>query len=210
MEIAHIARTLLSGNTVCDQAYHDWYATLEQSERIRSDVNDILVSLGFKLYRSPAGEFYKAMFDVYSDTDEQKKIRQHLQEAVDLMMPLLGFLDLIGKADGRYQYLDIGDRVELTQIDSVIQLNSVLKAELIQLSQTKFFKSSRKADTSWEQLKAVFEKLSEKGLLTSKKDKNGTYFFTGHFGYLKELYLHIQQELVGEVLDDDMEQASLI
>jgi hypothetical protein len=205
IEHGPLLERLLEGEHICAVTDEHSFHKL-QNDQLVDDLNHFLRPLNRRVAKNDDNSVY---FLAYCDLNQDA--RQHLSQqfasAVQSLLPMLEWMQMVQEAMGRDGALSAGDTIKLQDFESKVVDNQSLIQRLSQLANDKVFKStSDKADL---QIKQVFKRIKELGYLHQPHKDRLFYIVTGKIEQLIELVRFIKDEENLPIDDDIPEQESM-
>lgn len=210
MEEKNWLRRLISGEVLClvtEEKAVDWLMTNSGQEY--ADLG--LGYVGMQLASDEQQTYFYAAYDNLDDNTDAKALKSHLQYIVNLMHPLLAFLDFIAQANDDDQYADIEHIFRYSELITAIENSQPIEESLRALSSHSLFKTARSKSSLGEKLSSVLKTMEEEGFLLS--DGSGSHFtVTGKLAYYIKLFEEIVQHQSPNLLEqsDDSQQELVV
>lgn len=174
--------TLLAGEFICQVSNPKLYQQL-QDEAIRSEVNDILTALGRHLCHTDHYEVYYCAYSDLSHAQDAKRVRNQFETIRDQVAPVLSFITLQMRTEGRDAVLISNDTVRFHDLLSSIEQEQAHINDLKQLGRYELFKKIRSKTTSQERLTTVLETLEKEGYIVLTNKESSIYQVSGKVEY---------------------------
>ena len=182
MELRNILETLLAGKFICQVSNSKLYQQL-QGESIRSKVNEILTELGRRLCHTEHYEVYYCAYTDLSQAQDAKRVRNQFETIRDQIAPVLSFITLQMRSEGRDAVLISGDTVKFHDLLSSIEQEQAHLNDLKQLGRYELFKKIRSKTTSQERLITVLETLEKEGYIVLTNNESSIFQVSGKIEY---------------------------
>ncbi|MBT5230734.1 MAG: hypothetical protein HOM11_10735 [Methylococcales bacterium] len=222
MRIRRILTHLLDGQFICQTTEPTLFTAL-QSETTHDIVNTTLSTLGYELRGTlqPApeeeqeisGMAYYAAYADYDDKQDQQKILKQCQDLRDQVSPIMDFILLLMRTQGKDGVFLEGDTLRFSELLSAIENESTYQAELKTISHYPLF-NNRKVEKNHDRLNMVLTTLEKEGYITLKNKESMIYQFCGkisHFYNTISFILEHEDIPINEdgILTDDTPELNL-
>ena len=124
MELRNTLETLLAGKFICQVSNSKLYQQL-QDEATRSKVNETLAELGRHLCHTEHYEVYYCTYSDLSQVQDAKRVRNQFETIRDQIAPVLSFITLQMRAEGRDAVLISGDTVKFQDYSGTFGSNNL-------------------------------------------------------------------------------------
>lgn len=199
MEEKNWLRQLIRGEVLCivkDEKAVDWLATQSGQDY----AEDALGYVGMQLASDEQQTYFYAAYDNLDSKEDAKALKTHLQYIVNLMHPLLAFLDFIAQANDDDQYADIEHIYRYSELIIAIENSQIVEESLRTLTSHGLFKTARSKSSLSEKLSAILKIMEEEDFLLS--DGSGTHYtVTGKLAYYIKLFEEIVQHQAPSLID---------
>ena len=182
MELRNTLETLLAGKFICQVSNSKLYQQL-QDEATRSKVNETLAELGRHLCHTEHYEVYYCTYSDLSQVQDAKRVRNQFETIRDQIAPVLSFITLQMRAEGRDAVLISGDTVKFHDLLSSIEQEQAHLNDLKQLGRYELFKKIRSKTASQERLITVLETLEKEGYIVLTNNESSIYQVSGKIEY---------------------------
>ena len=210
MEEKNWLRRLISGEILCivtDKKAVDWLVTNSGQEYANLGLDYV----GMQLASDEQQTYFYAAYNNLNDKADAKALKSHLQYIVNLMHPLLAFLDFIAQANDDDQYADIEHIYRYSELITAIENSQAIEESLRALSSHSLFRTARSKSSLGEKLSSVLKTMEEEGFLLS--DGSGTHYtVTGKLAYYIKLFEEIVQHQEPSLMEqsDDSQKELMI
>ncbi|MGO1247920.1 MAG: hypothetical protein ACTHXN_10850 [Oceanisphaera sp.] len=130
--------------------------------------------------------FYSSYLDANNKQDN-KAMREQLRVIRDVLAPIIHFITLVIRTEGRSQILSPGEIIKLPNVLKSISDEAAYQHELERLSSHKGFGSHKGEPNIADRLMKVFEGLEKRGYLTLSNPDAQIYTVTGSIEHFYEV-----------------------
>lgn len=182
MELRNMLETLLAGDFICQVSNPKLYQQL-QDEATRFKVSETLAELGRHLCHTEHYEVYYCAYTNLSQTQDAKKVRNQFETIRDQIAPVLSFITLQMKVEGRDAVLVSGDTIKFHDLLSSIEQEQTYLNDLKQLGRYELFKRMLGKTATQERLTIILEILGKEGYLVLTNNESSIYQVSGKIEY---------------------------
>lgn len=182
MELRRMLEILLAGRFICQVSNSKLYQQL-QDEAIRLRVNKTLGELGRHLCHTEHYEVYYCAYTNLSQTQDANRVRNQFENIRDQMAPVLSFITLQMKAEGRDAVLILGDTIKFHDLLFSIEQEQTYINDLKQLGRYELFKRILGKTATQERLTIILEVLVKEGYLVLTNNESSIYQVSGKIEY---------------------------
>lgn len=197
---------LLAGEFVCAVSDESAFQRL-QDEALRDALDSYLRPLNRRLASNAEQSVYFLAWRQLDDSAREQLSRQ-LGDALNSLLPLLEWLQLVQEALGRDSVLTPGDVLKPGELQAKSEDNPSLRERIERLATDSFFGSQ--SDQLDAQIKQVFKRLKEHGYLLQPHGERQVYLATGKVDYLLDLVRFIRDEERLPVTEESDAQETLL
>ena len=173
---------LLAGRFICQVSNSKLYQQL-QDEAIRLRVNETLGELGRQLCHTDHYEVYYCAYTNLSQSQDANRVRNQFEIIRDQMAPVLNFITLQMKVEGRDAVLILGDTIKFHDLLFSIEQEQTYLNDLKQLGRYELFKRILGKTATQERLTIILDVLVKEGYLVLTNNESSIYQVSGKIEY---------------------------
>ena len=182
MSLRTVLELLLQGEFIC-QVSHPKYYQLLKFEEVLLEINTVLVPLGRKLHWTEEKETFYCVYDDLSNSNDATQIRKQFEQLRYQIAPVIDFLTLVMKAEGKGEILIPNDILQFHELLSHIESEPAYSMDLKRIGRYELFKKTTKKNNNQDRLKEILETMRKEGYMELTNADSAIYQVTGKIEY---------------------------
>lgn len=185
--LRQILELFRAGNMICPVSYPAEFQALENG--LVGQADSALAPFGRKIVQKD--DLYYSSYVDGNNRADRAAMRDQLKVMRDALGPIINFITLVLRAEGRSQTLCPGDTIKLADLLKKISDEPAYQRELERLSSHKGFNSHKTEPKLTDRLTKVLEGVQDKGYLSLSNADAQIYTVTGSIEHFYEVLTFI-------------------
>ncbi|WP_067516748.1 condensin complex protein MksE [Endozoicomonas ascidiicola] len=187
--LRRILELFRSGEMICPVSYPSEFQELEDG--LASQVESALAPYGRKLVQKD--DLYYCSYANGDQRTDRAAMREQFRVIRDSVAPIIDFITLVIRAEGRGETLRPTDTIKLPDLLKKISDEAAYQKELDRLSAHKGFNSHKASPNMMDRLNKIFEGLQGMGYLSLSNGEAQIYTVTGRIEHFYEVLAFIAE-----------------